>query len=138
MACTVFNREDTESKAKAHWSIKTLIKECAEHGWGEYRTHLALMDQIAETYCFNHRALMKRNERTRTRWIRRGCWRRGRMGFGPKGMKRMRLGLRCSLVWGLGIGVTFEGPSCEIVFDLGCLIRGLTLFVFECTQAFEG
>ena len=60
------------------------------------------------------------------------------MGFGPKGMIRIRLGLMCSLFWGLGIGVTFEGPSCDVVFDLGCLIKGLTLFVFEGTQAFEG
>ncbi|EXK43432.1 hypothetical protein FOMG_02390 [Fusarium oxysporum f. sp. melonis 26406] len=25
-------------------------------GWGEYRTHLALMDQIAQTYSFNNNA----------------------------------------------------------------------------------
>lgn len=39
-----------------------MIADCEEHGWGEYRTHLALMDQIAETYNWNHNALMRFNE----------------------------------------------------------------------------
>ncbi|BCR90129.1 uncharacterized protein ACHE_60015S [Aspergillus chevalieri] len=48
IVCIAFNRGDPESKRKAHWLIKTLIADCAEHGWGEYRTHLALMGQIAD------------------------------------------------------------------------------------------
>lgn len=45
-----------------HKLIRTLIDECAAHGWGEYRTHLALMDQIADTYNFNYGALLKFSE----------------------------------------------------------------------------
>jgi hypothetical protein len=35
IVCIVFNREDPESQKKAHWLIRTLIQDCAEHGWGE-------------------------------------------------------------------------------------------------------
>jgi hypothetical protein len=34
IVCIVFDRQDPESKRKAHWLIRTLIKDCAEHGWG--------------------------------------------------------------------------------------------------------
>lgn len=30
--CSVFDREDPESKRKAHWLIQTLIKDAAENG----------------------------------------------------------------------------------------------------------
>ncbi|KAJ5532449.1 hypothetical protein N7494_009001 [Penicillium frequentans] len=46
----VFNKKDAAQKIKAHWLIKTLVDECAAKGWGEYRTHLAVMDQIMGTY----------------------------------------------------------------------------------------
>jgi hypothetical protein len=46
IVCIVFDREDVESKRKAHWLIKTLIKDAAEYGWGEYRTHLAVMEYV--------------------------------------------------------------------------------------------
>lgn len=59
----MFDRGDVESKRKVHWLIRTLIQDCAEHGWGEYRTHLALMGQIANTYNFNDNAQMKLNEK---------------------------------------------------------------------------
>lgn len=82
---TVFNREDAESKAKAHWLIKTLIKEYAENRWGEDRMHLELMDQIAETYFFNNRALMKWNERVKDALDPKGVLAPGKNGFWPKG-----------------------------------------------------
>lgn len=36
-----------------------MIEDAAKLGYGEYRTHLALMDQVASTYNFNNGALMK-------------------------------------------------------------------------------
>ena len=56
IVCIVFDRKDPESKRKAHWLIRTLIDDAAAHGWGEYRTHLAVMDQIANTYNWNDNA----------------------------------------------------------------------------------
>ena len=102
LVCTVFNREDAESKAKAHWLIKTLIKECAEHGWREYRTHLALMDQVAEIYCFNDRALMKRNERVEDALDPKGVLAPGKNGVWPKGYDKDAF--RIKVQSGMGAG----------------------------------
>jgi FAD linked oxidases, C-terminal domain len=62
IVCTVFGCYKKEKCDKAHWLIPTLIQECAEHGWSEYRTNLALMDQAADTYCFNGNARIHLNE----------------------------------------------------------------------------
>jgi hypothetical protein len=40
-----------------------MIDDAAKEGYGEYRTHLVFMDQVAGTYSWNDRALMKLNER---------------------------------------------------------------------------
>ena len=42
--------------------IRTLIQDYAEHEWSEYRIHLALMDQIADTCCFNGNAWIHLSE----------------------------------------------------------------------------
>lgn len=44
------------------WLIKTLIADCAKEGWGEYRTHLAVMDQIMDTYSCCDGVFRKFNE----------------------------------------------------------------------------
>lgn len=63
IVCLVFDREDPAQRERALRLIRTLIDDCAAYGWGEYRTHLALMDQIAETYSWNDHALLKLSER---------------------------------------------------------------------------
>jgi FAD linked oxidases, C-terminal domain len=62
IVCIVFDRKDADSKRRAHEMIRVMIDDAAKMGWGEYRTHLALMDQIAATYNFNGNAQMKLNE----------------------------------------------------------------------------
>jgi len=62
IVCIVYNRKDPGERARALAVIRQLIDECAAQGWGEYRTHLALMDQIAGTYSFNDNALMRLSE----------------------------------------------------------------------------
>ena len=66
IVCIVFNRKDPDSRRRAHWLITTLIDDAAKRGWGEYRTHLAVMDQIAKTYNFNDNAQMKLNEKIKS------------------------------------------------------------------------
>lgn len=62
IVCLVFDREDKDSRKRAFELITNLIRVYAEHGWGEYRTPLAFMDQVAETYSFNDNAQMRFNE----------------------------------------------------------------------------
>ncbi|KAJ5817113.1 vanillyl-alcohol oxidase [Penicillium robsamsonii] len=56
----MFNKEDKSQKTKVQWLIRTLI--CAVNGWGEYRTHLAVMDQIMGTYNWNNGSFLEFNE----------------------------------------------------------------------------
>lgn len=42
---------------------RALIDEAADEGYGEYRTHLALMDQVMSTFDFNDNALLRFHER---------------------------------------------------------------------------
>ena len=43
----VFNREDAGEKKRAIKMMRCLVEDCAREGYGEYRTHLALMDQVS-------------------------------------------------------------------------------------------
>lgn len=79
----MFDRNDNDSKKRAHGLIKTLIADCAAHGWGEYRTHLALMDQIAETYNWNENILMRFNESIKNAIDPKGILAPGKSGVWP-------------------------------------------------------
>lgn len=85
IVCIVFDREDPQQQLKARWLIRQLIKDCAEHGWGEYRTHLAMMDQIAATYSFNDHAQMKLNEKIKDVLDPNGILAPGKNGIWPRG-----------------------------------------------------
>ncbi|KAJ4397695.1 hypothetical protein N0V93_001929 [Gnomoniopsis smithogilvyi] len=83
IVCLVFDRESDEERARVHALIKVLIDDCAREGWGEYRTHLALMDQIAGTYSFNGGALNKLNETIKNALDPKGILAPGKNGIWP-------------------------------------------------------
>ncbi|KIV84505.1 hypothetical protein PV11_00280 [Exophiala sideris] len=84
IVCIVFNRKDPEQRKNAFKLIQTLIDDAAKMGWGEYRTHLALMDQIAGTYDFNDNAQMKLNETIKNALDPKGILAPGKNGIWPK------------------------------------------------------
>ncbi|KAK6440359.1 hypothetical protein LTR95_003419 [Oleoguttula sp. CCFEE 5521] len=88
IVCIVFNRKDPDSRRRAHWLIKTLIDDAAKRGWGEYRTHLSVMDQIADTYSFNDHAQMKLNDKIKAALDPKGIMAVGKNGVWPKQYKR--------------------------------------------------
>ncbi|KAL1591367.1 hypothetical protein SLS60_012066 [Paraconiothyrium brasiliense] len=83
IVCLVFNRDDPDQKRRVHALIRQLIVDCAAHGWGEYRTHLALMDQIAETYNFNDNIQMRLNEKIKNALDPKGILAPGKNGIWP-------------------------------------------------------
>jgi FAD/FMN-containing dehydrogenase len=60
-----------------------LIDDAAERGWGEYRTHLAMMDQIANTYSFNDHAQLKLNQKIKDALDPKGILSPGKNGVWP-------------------------------------------------------
>ncbi|GME35197.1 FAD-linked oxidase [Neofusicoccum parvum] len=79
----VFNRKDPDQRRRAEKLIRDLIAECAALGWGEYRTHLAFMDQIAETYNWNNNAQMRFNETIKNALDPKGILAPGKSGVWP-------------------------------------------------------
>lgn len=84
IVCIVFDKKSLDSRQRAHRLIKTLIEDAAAKGWGEYRTHLALMDQIASTYSFNNNSMMKLNETIKNALDPKGILAPGKNGIWPK------------------------------------------------------
>ncbi|KAB8290465.1 hypothetical protein EYC80_010896 [Monilinia laxa] len=86
--CLVFDRENEDQKRRVHKLIRDLIQVCANNGWGEYRTHIALMDQIAETYNWNDNAQMKLNEKIKNALDPKGILAPGKNGIWPSSYNR--------------------------------------------------
>lgn len=84
IVCLVFDRKDPESRKRAHKVLSVLIDDAAKNGWGEYRTHLAYMDQIAATYNWNDNAQMKLNEKIKNALDPKGVLAPGKNGVWPK------------------------------------------------------
>ncbi|KAK3934632.1 hypothetical protein QBC46DRAFT_426536 [Diplogelasinospora grovesii] len=80
----VFDRDDPERKKAALDCLRDLVEEAAKLGYGEYRTHLVLMDQVAGTYNWNDSALMKFNEKLKDALDPNGILAPGRCGIWPK------------------------------------------------------
>ncbi|KDQ62534.1 vanillyl-alcohol oxidase [Jaapia argillacea MUCL 33604] len=80
----MYNRKDAEERTRALACIRALIDDCAKLGIGEYRTHLALQDQVAKTYNWNDGAIMKFNEKIKDALDPNGILQPGRSGIWPK------------------------------------------------------
>ena len=59
-------------------------------GYGEYRTHLSYMDDVAESYDFNRHALRRLNERVKDALDPNGVIAPGRNGIWPAAYRNQR------------------------------------------------
>lgn len=77
----VFDRDDREEKERALGCLRDMVDEAAREGYGEYRTHLVLMDQVAGTYGWGGGALGRFNERLKDALDPNGILAPGRCGI---------------------------------------------------------
>ena len=83
----MFDRANEEERKRAHELFGILIDEAAEAGYGEYRTHLAFMDQVAKTYSWNDHALWKLHEKLKDAFDPNGILALGKQGIWPAHMR---------------------------------------------------
>jgi hypothetical protein len=79
----VYDRDDPKQRDVALGVMRSLIDDAAKEGYGEYRTHLLLSDQVAGTYSWNNNALMKLNEKLKDCLDPNGILAPGRNGIWP-------------------------------------------------------
>jgi 4-cresol dehydrogenase (hydroxylating) len=79
---------DVEANRRTREVFKRLVKVAAEHGWGEYRTHTAFMDDCASVYSFNDHALLKLQQSIKDAVDPNGILSAGRYGIWPKHLRK--------------------------------------------------
>jgi hypothetical protein len=75
--------DDADLTARGDRLFHALVKDAAAAGYGEYRTHLSYMDEVADTFSYNDHALRRFNERVKDAIDPNGILAPGRNGIWP-------------------------------------------------------
>jgi (+)-pinoresinol hydroxylase len=82
--------QDIEKNRESRKIFQRLVQVAAEHGWGEYRTHVAFMDKIAGVYSYNNYALQRFCETIKDAVDPNGILSPGKSGLWPKYLRKAR------------------------------------------------
>jgi len=85
--CMFYVMPEQEHNQAVRDTFKRLVEVAAEHGWGEYRTHTAFMDECAAAYSFNDHALLRLQETIKDAVDPNGILSAGRYGIWPKHLR---------------------------------------------------
>jgi 4-cresol dehydrogenase (hydroxylating) len=79
----MYDRDNPEQVANMRKLFDALVRDAAANGYGEYRTHLGWMDQVANTFDFNNHAQRRLNERVKDALDPNGILAPGKQGVWP-------------------------------------------------------
>ena len=82
--------DDKAVNARNREAFRKIVKICAEHGWGEYRTPIIYQDDVMATYSFNNHALLRFHERVKDAVDPNGIISAGRYGIWPKHLRKTK------------------------------------------------
>ncbi|KAJ4421743.1 hypothetical protein N0V82_003587 [Gnomoniopsis sp. IMI 355080] len=80
-----YDRKHPDMPKRAAWLARTLVKVWKENGWTVFRTHVGLMDQVADMFDFNDGALWKLHEKIHNKLDPNGILAPGKSGVWPEG-----------------------------------------------------
>ena len=83
----VFRKNNPEEMKKVRLLFAVLIRKLAENGYGEYRTHIAYMEQVAKTFNYNDHAMLRFQETLKDALDPNGIIAPGKSGIWPKSYK---------------------------------------------------
>jgi 4-cresol dehydrogenase (hydroxylating) len=86
----VYDRDNKAMTDSARILFKTLIADSAREGYGEYRTHIEFMDDVAQTFDFNHHMMMRLNETVKDALDPNGILAPGKNGIWPRDYRGSR------------------------------------------------
>ncbi|TAJ91582.1 MAG: FAD-binding oxidoreductase [Gammaproteobacteria bacterium] len=78
---------DIEQNRNGRRIFERMVEASAANGWGEYRTHVAFMDHVADTYSFNDHAMRRLHERLKDLLDPNGVLSPGKSGIWPRHMR---------------------------------------------------
>ena len=83
----IYDKHDPRQTAGANELFGVLAHEAAAQGIGEYRAHVAFMDEVADAYSWNDHALRRTQEKIKAALDPAGVLSPGKQGIWPKGVR---------------------------------------------------